>query len=84
LLEFSEQPAFFESTLSFRPMQRTIEHQCRDFAQRPNHGLNRVSAELLESRDALMTINDQKTIGLIGHSDDNDRSLLSRRGERGQ
>lgn len=84
LLELREQPAFFQRALSLRPTQRTIEHQCRDFAQRPNHCLDRISTELLKSRDALMTINDQIAIGLIGHSDDNDRTLLPRGGERGQ
>jgi hypothetical protein len=84
LLKLGEQPAFFQRALSLRPMQRTVQHQCRDFAQRPNHRLGRISAELLESRDALVTIDDQIAIGRIGHSHDNDRTLLSRRGERGQ
>jgi hypothetical protein len=84
LLKLGEQPAFFQRALSLRPMQRTVEHQCRDFAQGPNHRLDRTSTESLKSRDALVTIDDQKAIALIGHGDDNDRTLLSRSGERGQ
>ena len=84
LFELGQQPAFFQCTLSLRPTQRTIQHQGLGFVQRPDHRLDRIATELLESRDALMTINDQKTLGLIGHSDDNDRIFLSPRGERGQ
>jgi hypothetical protein len=39
---------------------------------------------LFQSRDALVTVNDQITIRLIGHSDDDDRSLLPRGGQRRQ
>jgi hypothetical protein len=84
LLEVGEQPAFFQRALSFRPPQRTIEHQRGDFAQWPNYRFDGISAELLESRDPLMAINDQKTIRLVGHRDDYDRTLLPGRGERGQ
>ena len=65
-------------------MQRTIQHQCLDFVQRPDHRFDRVSAELLERRDALVTVNDQITIRLMGNSDDDDRSLLCRSSQRRQ
>jgi hypothetical protein len=58
LLEFRQQPAFFQSAVSFRATQRAIQQQRFRFAQRPDHGLDRVSAELFESGDALVTIDD--------------------------
>jgi len=65
-------------------MQRTIQRQCLDFAERPDHRLNRVPAELLKGRDALVTVNDQIAIRLVCSSDDDDRSLLSETSQRGQ
>ena len=84
LLQLCEQPAFFQCTLSFRPMQRTSQHQGLDFVQRPDHRFDRVSAELLKSGNALVTINDQITIWLIGNRNDDDGSLLSGTRQRRQ
>ena len=85
LLEFRQQPAFFQGAVSFRPTQRAIQHQRFRFAQGPDHGFDRVSAELFQSRDALVTVNDQIAIGLLRNRDDHDRGLLSRGGgQRGQ
>jgi hypothetical protein len=84
LLEFRQQPAFFQSAVSFRPTQRAIQHQCLRFAQGPDHGFDRVSAELFQGRDALVTVNDQIAIRLIRNSDDDDRCLLSRGRQRRQ
>ena len=84
MLQLREQPAFFQGTLWFRPMQRTVQHQGLDFAQRPDHRLDRVPAELLESRDALVTVNDQIAIRLIRMSDNDDRRLLSGSRQRRQ
>lgn len=84
LLQLRQQPAFFQGAVWLRPTQRTVQHQSLDFAQRPEHRFNRVPAQLLESRDALVTVDDQITIWLIRHSDDHDRGLLSRSGQRSQ
>jgi hypothetical protein len=65
-------------------MQRTVQHQSLDFVHRPDHRLNRVPSQLLESRDALVTVNDQIAIRLIRNSDDDDRCLLSRGRQRRQ
>ena len=65
-------------------MQRTVQHQSLDFVHRPDHRLNRVPTQLLESRDALVTVNDQIAIRLIRNSDDDDRCLLSRGRQRSQ
>ena len=58
-------------------MQRSIQHQGLDFVQWPDHGLDRVSAELFESGDAFVTIDDQVAIRLIRNRDNDDRRLLS-------
>ena len=58
-------------------MQRSIQHQGLDFVQWPDHGLDCVSAELFESGDAFVTIDDQVAIRLIGNRDNDDRRLLS-------
>jgi hypothetical protein len=65
-------------------MQRTSQDQRLDFVQRPDHRFDGVPAELLEGRNALVTINDQITIRLIGDRNDDDGSLLSATGQRGQ
>jgi hypothetical protein len=84
LLELRQQPAFFECAFSFRPMQRTIQHQGLHFVQRPDHRFNGVPAELLEGGDALKTVNDQIAIRLVGNRDDDDRRLLSDTRQRRQ
>jgi hypothetical protein len=84
LLEFRQQPAFFQSALSVRPTQRTIQHQSFRLTQGPDRRQDRVPAQLLESRDALVTVDDQIAIRLIRNGDDDDRCLLSRGGQRGQ
>ncbi len=77
LLEFRQQPTFFQSAVAFRPTQRAIQYQRFRFAQGPDHGFDRVSAELFQSGDALVTVNDQIAVGLVGHRDNDDRCLLS-------
>jgi hypothetical protein len=84
LLEFGQQPAFFQSAVPFRPAQRAIQHQGFGFAQGPDHGLDRVAAELFQSRDALITVNDHIAVRLIRNGDHDDRCLLSRGGQRRQ
>src|SRR5919108_697451 len=76
LLQLRQQPAFFQGAVGLRPTQRTDRHQSLDFAQRPEHCFNRVPAQLLESRDALVTVDHHIAIWLIRHSDDHDRGLL--------
>src|SRR5205814_9824354 len=63
-------------------MQRTVQHQSLDFVHRPDHRLDRVPTQLLESRDALVTVNDQIPIWVIRSGADGDRGLLSRGGRR--
>jgi hypothetical protein len=84
LLQLAEQPAFFQGTLAFRPVQRAIQHQSLHFVEWPDHCLDRVSAELFESGHALEAIDEHITIRLIGDRDDHDRSLLSATRQRRQ
>jgi hypothetical protein len=65
-------------------MQRTVQHQSLDFVHRPDHCLDRVPTELLESRNASVTVNDQIAIRLIWNGDDDDGCLLSRGRQRRQ
>lgn len=84
LFEFDQQPAFFQSAVAFRPTQRAIQDQCFGFAQGPDHGLDRIAAELFQGRNALVTVNDQIAVGLVGHRHDDDGGLLSRASQGGQ
>jgi hypothetical protein len=84
LLQLAEQPAFFQGTLAFRPVQRASQHQCLHFLERPDHRFDRVPAELFESGDAFVAIDEHVTIGLIGDRDDHDGSLLSATRQRSQ
>jgi hypothetical protein len=44
LLQFGQQPAFFQRRLVFRPTQRTVQDQSFGLAHRPDHGIHRVAA----------------------------------------
>jgi hypothetical protein len=44
LLQFNQQPAFFQRCFVFRPAQRTVQDQSFGLAHRPDHGLYRVPA----------------------------------------
>ena len=47
LLQFGQQPAFFQRRLVFAPTQRTVQHQSFDLVHRPDHGVHRVPTQLL-------------------------------------
>jgi len=84
LLEFGQQPALFQRAVAFRPTQRAIQHQRFGFRQRPDQGLDRVSAELFQGPEALIAVDDDIAAGLAGHPDHDDGRLLSDGGQRGQ
>ncbi len=84
LLQFRQEPAFFQRRLALTPAQRTIEHQSFGLAQRPHHRLHRVPAQLFERLQALVAVNDQVTVGLAGEGHHHDRGLLARGRQRGQ
>jgi len=84
LLQFRQQPAFFQRRLPFRPTQRTIQYQRLGLTQRPDQGLHRVPPQLLQRRQPLVAVDHQVTIRLLGHGHDYDRRLLARSGQRSQ
>ena len=82
--QFRQQPAFFQRRLSFRHAEGTIQHQRLGLTQRPDQGLDRVPPQLLQRRQALVAVDHQITIRLLGHGHHNDRRLLPRDSQRGQ
>jgi len=83
LLQFHQQPAFFQSRFMIPAAHGAIQKQSLHFAQRPDHRLHRVPAQLLECSHPLITVDHQITISLFG-CDHDDRRLLTARGQRGQ
>ena len=69
-----QQPALFDRALRLAHPQRPVQRQCVGFAHFPDDRLDRVAAELLECRDALVTVDDQKAAGSF---DDDDGRLLA-------
>jgi len=55
---------------------RPVQKQGLHFAQRPDHRLDRVPAQLLEGRDSLIAVDHQIFIRLLGLNHD-DRRLLT-------
>jgi hypothetical protein len=84
LLQFRQQPALLQRGLMRREAQRAVQHQRFGLAHRPDHRFHRVPAQLLERRDALVAVDDQVTVGLIGAGHHYDRRLLARFSQRGQ
>jgi hypothetical protein len=84
LLQFRQQPALFQHRRPFGHAQRTGQHQRLGLVQGPHHGLHRVPPQLLQRCNALVAVDHQVTIRLLGHRHDNDRRLLSGGGQRSQ
>jgi hypothetical protein len=76
LLQFHQQPAFFQSRFVVARTHRPIQKQSLHFAQRPDHRLHRIPTQLLESRGPLIAVDHQVSIRLPG-CDHYDRSLLT-------
>jgi len=76
LLQFHQQPALFQSRFVVARTHRPVQKQSLHFAQRPDHRLHRVLAQLLQSRDPLIAVDHQVSIRLPG-CDHYDRSLLT-------
>jgi hypothetical protein len=81
LLQFRQQPAFFQRRLVFAPTQRPIQHQGFNLAHRPDHGFHRVPAQLLQRRYPLVAIDDQVTINRADDRHHHNRCLLPRGGQ---
>jgi hypothetical protein len=81
LLQFLKQPPLFQCGLLFGKTHRTIQHQSVSFVHVPDDGLHRVPAQLLQSCDAFVTVDDQIS---VRQGNDDDRRLLSRCRQRRQ
>jgi hypothetical protein len=79
LLQFHQQPAFFQSRFMIPATQGAIQKQSLYFAQRPDHCFHRVPAQLFKCSDALIAVDDQVTIRLFACNHD-DRRLLATAG----
>ena len=82
-LHFRQQPALFERGLVWAESQRPLQQQSFGFAQLPNGGFDRVPAQLLEGREALVAVDDQVAAGVVWGEDHDDGCLLSRLSQRG-
>jgi hypothetical protein len=82
-LQFHQKPAFLESRLVVARTHRPVKEQSLHFAQRPDHRLDRVSAQLLERGDPLIAVDHQIFIRLLG-SNHHDRRLLTAGRQRRQ
>ncbi len=83
LLQLHQQPTFFQRRFVFSPTQRAVQKQRLGFAQRPDHRLDGVPAQLLQRRNALIAVDHQVSIRLLGR-DHHDRRLLAAGRQRGQ
>jgi hypothetical protein len=76
LLQLRQQPAFFQRRGAFGHVQRTFQHQRFGLAQRPDHGFHRVPPQLLQGRHALVTVDHQVPVRMIGDGHHDDGRLL--------
>lgn len=83
LLHLRQQPALLQRAFLRTAAQRSVQQQSFGFAHRPDGGLDRVPAQLLERRDALVAVNDQVAVARVRGQDDDDRRLLARLSQRG-
>ncbi len=83
LLQFNQQPALFERRLVIARTHRPVKKQSLHFAQRPDHGIHRVTTKLLERRDPLIAVDHQIFIRLLGRNH-HDRRLLTAGRQRRQ
>jgi len=84
LFQFRQQPAYFQCSLLFGEAQRAVQQYRRGLAQRPHHRFHRVSPQLLQRRDPLVTIDDHVTIRLPFGRHHHDGRLLAGLRQRGQ
>ena len=84
LLQLGQQPAHFERGLVFRQPERTVQQHGRRLAHRPHHRFHRVPAQLLQSRDPLVAVDDHVTVRLAFRRYHHDGGLLPRGSQRGQ
>jgi len=84
LLQLRQKPAHFQRRLRFGEAQRAVQQYRRGLAQRPHHRFHRVSPQLLQRRDPLVTVDDHVTMRLIFGRHHHDGRLLAGFRQRGQ
>ena len=82
LLHFRQQPALFERAFVRAETQRPVQQQSFGFAHFPDRGFDRVPAQLLERRNALVAVDDQVAVAIIRRDDHDDGRLLARLSQR--
>ena len=77
LVKLRKQPALLQRRLRLREPHGPIQQQRFGFTHGPDHRVDGVAAELFESRNPLVAVNDQITVRFPAHGDHDDRRLLS-------
>ena len=84
LLHFRQQPALFQRAFLRTEAQRPVQQQSFGCAHRPDRGFDRVPAQLLERRDALVAVDHQITVAVVRREDHDDGRLLAGLSQGGQ
>ena len=84
LLQLRQQPTHLQRRLVFAQSQRAVQQHRRSLAHRPHHRFHRVPAQLLQSRDPLIAVDDYVTVCLAFRRYDHDGCLLPTVGQRRQ
>jgi hypothetical protein len=84
LLQLCQQPTHLQRGLVFGQAQRAIQQHRRSLAHRPYHRFHRVPAQLLQSRDPFVPVDDHVTVRLAFSRHHDNGCLLSAVGQRCQ
>jgi hypothetical protein len=84
LLQLCQQPPYLQCGLVFGQAQRAVQQHCRGLAHRPYHRFHRVPAQLFQSRDPLVPVDDHITVRLAFRRHHHNGCLLSAVGQRCQ
>ena len=84
LLHLRQQPALLERAFLRTEAQRPLQQQSFGGAHCPDGGFDRVPAQLLERRDALVAVDHQITVAVVWGQDHHDGRLLARLSQGGQ
>jgi hypothetical protein len=82
LLQLGQQPAHLQRGLVLGQAQRAVQQHRRGFAHRPHHRFDGVSAQLLQSRDPFVPVDDHVTVRLAFSRHHHNGCLLSAVGQR--
>jgi hypothetical protein len=84
LLQLGQKPTHLQRGLVFGQPQRAVQqHRC-GLAHRPHYRFHRVPAQLLQSRDPLIAVDDHVTVRMAFRRHDHDGCLLPAVGQRCQ